>query len=81
MILQVNDDLSDRVEALFDTTPKYSSWFVKGRFGLDFPRHPRRFKTPLSRSGGPGEFPELTWKEALSLDARGAIRDVTRRGL
>ena len=67
MNLQVKDNLIYRVEAPFDSAPNYGNLCVKGRFGLDFATHPRRLKTPLIRDGGPGQFREATWDEALSL--------------
>lgn len=67
MDLHIKDDTIFRVGAPFDTAPNYGNLCVKGRFGTDFTTHPRRLKTPLIRTGGPGEFREATWDEALSL--------------
>ncbi len=67
MDLQIKDNLIYRVEAPFDSAPNYGNLCVKGRFGLDFATHPRRLKTPLIRDGGPGQFREATWDEALTL--------------
>lgn len=67
MDLHVKDNTVYRVAAPFDSAPNYGNLCVKGRFGLDFTMHPRRLKMPLIRSGGPGEFREATWEEALTL--------------
>ena len=78
MNLQVKDNLIYRVEAPFDSAPNYGNLCVKGRFGLDFATHPRRLKTPLIRDGGPGQFREATWDEALALVSEklaGLVRD------
>jgi formate dehydrogenase alpha subunit len=66
MNLQIKDDMIYRVEAPFDAAPNYGNLCVKGRFGLDYTTHPRRLKKPLIRNGGPGEFREATWEEALT---------------
>ena len=67
MDLHVRDGLIYRVEAPFDAAPNYGNLCVKGRFGLDFATHPRRLRKPLIRTGGPGEFREASWDEALAL--------------
>ena len=67
MDLHVRDGLIYRVEAPFDAAPNYGNLCVKGRFGLDFATHPRRLRKPLIRNGGPGEFREASWDEALAL--------------
>ena len=67
MNLHIKDDLIYRVTAPFDSAPNYGNLCVKGRFGTDFTTHPGRLRTPLIRSGGPGEFREATWEEALTL--------------
>jgi formate dehydrogenase alpha subunit len=67
MNLHIKDNHIYRVSAPFDTAPNYGNLCVKGRFGTDYTTHPRRLKTPLIRSGGPGEFREATWDEALNL--------------
>ena len=40
---------------------------VKGKFGLDFIKHPDRLTTPLIKKEG--EFVEATWDEAIDLVA------------
>ncbi len=65
--LRLKDGLIYRVDAPFDTAPNYGNLCVKGRFGLDYVTHPRRLTRPLIRSGGPGEFREASWEEALTL--------------
>jgi formate dehydrogenase alpha subunit len=67
MDLYIKDDIIYRVGAPFDAAPNYGNLCVKGRFGTDYTTHPRRLKTPLIRTGGPGEFREATWDEALTL--------------
>ncbi|MBI5961195.1 MAG: formate dehydrogenase subunit alpha, partial [Chloroflexi bacterium] len=67
MDLHIKNDLIFRVNAPFDTAPNYGNLCVKGRFGTDYTTHPRRFTTPLIRDGGPGQFREATWDEALTL--------------
>ncbi len=80
MDLHIKDDTIFRVGAPFDTAPNYGNLCVKGRFGTDFTTHPRRLKTPLIRTGGPGEFREATWDEALSLVSAQLSRIVRDRG-
>ncbi|GAB4576025.1 MAG: hypothetical protein Kow0077_30450 [Anaerolineae bacterium] len=65
--LNIRDNLIYRVDAPFDAAPNYGQLCVKGRFGTDFVTHPSRLTTPLIRNGGPGEFREATWEEALTL--------------
>lgn len=48
--------------------PNDGSLCVKGRFAVDFVRHPDRLKTPLIRKKG--ELIEATWNEAYKLIAR-----------
>ena len=67
VLLHIKDDLIYRVTAPFDAAPNYGNLCVKGRFGMDFTTHPSRLRTPLIRSGGPGEFREATWEEALTM--------------
>ncbi len=67
MELRIRDDLIYRVDAPFDAAPNYGNLCVKGRYGTDYTKHPRRLSAPLIRSGGPGEFREATWDEALAL--------------
>jgi formate dehydrogenase alpha subunit len=66
VLLHIKDDLICRVTAPFDAAPNYGNLCVKGRFGMDFATHPSRLRTPLMRAGGPGEFREATWEEALT---------------
>ncbi len=65
--LHIKDDLIFRVDAPFDVAPNYGNLCVKGRYGTDYTKHPRRLTTPLIRSGGPGEFRAASWDEALTL--------------
>ncbi len=67
MDLHIKDNLIYRVGAPFDAAPNYGNLCVKGRFGTDYTTHPRRLRTPLIRSGGPGQFREASWDEALAL--------------
>jgi formate dehydrogenase alpha subunit len=48
--------------------PNDGSLCVKGRFAVDFVRHPDRLKTPLIRKNG--ELTEATWDEAYKLIVR-----------
>ncbi|KAB2864273.1 MAG: molybdopterin-dependent oxidoreductase, partial [Anaerolineae bacterium] len=80
MNLHIKDDVIYRVSAPFDSAPNYGNLCVKGRFGLDFTTHPRRLKTPLIRNGGPGEFREATWAEALNLVAEKLSQFVQESG-
>jgi formate dehydrogenase alpha subunit len=77
MNLHIKNDMIYRVSAPFDTAPNYGNLCVKGRFGTDYTTHPRRLKTPLIRSGGPGEFREATWDEALTLVSE-KLADIVR---
>ncbi|NWF70804.1 MAG: formate dehydrogenase subunit alpha [Chloroflexi bacterium] len=67
MNLHIKNDMIYRVSAPFDAAPNYGNLCVKGRFGTDFTTHPGRLKAPLIRDGGPGQFREATWDEALTL--------------
>ncbi len=80
MNLHIKDDVIYRVSAPFDSAPNYGNLCVKGRFGLDFTTHPRRLTTPLIRNGGPGEFREATWDEALTLVAEKLSQMVRESG-
>lgn len=80
MHLHIKDHLIYRVSAPFDTAPNYGNLCVKGRFGTDFVNHPSRLTTPLIRSGGPGEFREATWDEALTLVSQELTRIVQTYG-
>jgi formate dehydrogenase major subunit len=57
------------VEVTSDSSyaPNFGNTCVKGRFGYDFVRHPKRLKVPLVRKGD--FFKETTWDEALGLVA------------
>lgn len=80
MDLHIKNDMIYRVGAPFDAAPNYGNLCVKGRFGTDFTMHPRRLKTPLIRAGGPGEFREATWAEAMSLVSSRLSRIVRDHG-
>lgn len=80
MDLHIKNDMIYRVGAPFDAAPNYGNLCVKGRFGTDFTMHPRRLKTPLIRAGGPGEFREATWEEAMSLVSSRLSRIVRDHG-
>ncbi len=80
MDLHIKNDMIYRVGAPFDAAPNYGNLCVKGRFGTDFTMHPRRLKTPLIRVGGPGEFREATWAEAMSLVSSRLSRIVRDHG-
>jgi formate dehydrogenase alpha subunit len=75
MNLQVKDSFIYAVEAPFDAAPNYGMLCVKGRYGTDYVRHPRRVKTPLirvNREDGRSAEPvwrEATWDEALDFVA------------
>ena len=75
MTLNVKDDFIYSVEAPFDAAPNYGMLCVKGRYGTDYVKHPRRIKTPLiraNREAGRSAEPvwrEATWEEALDLVA------------
>jgi formate dehydrogenase alpha subunit len=80
MNLHSRQDMIYRVSAPFDAAPNYGNLCVKGRFGTDFTTHPRRLKQPLLRMGGPGEFREATWDEALSLVSERLAQIVRQHG-
>jgi formate dehydrogenase alpha subunit len=80
MNLHIKDDLIYRVSAPFDSAPNYGNLCVKGRFGTDFTTHPGRLRTPLIRTGGPGEFREATWDEALALTSEKLAQIVRESG-
>lgn len=73
--LNVKDNVIYSVEAPFDAAPNFGMLCVKGRFGTDYVKHPRRIKTPLIRTNrdmGRSAEPawrEATWDEALDLVA------------
>ncbi|MCA9954877.1 MAG: molybdopterin-dependent oxidoreductase, partial [Anaerolineales bacterium] len=78
--LQVKDDYIYAVEAPFDAAPNYGMLCVKGRFGTDYVKHPRRVKTPLIRTNrdegrsAPPQWREATWDEALDYVADNLVR-------
>ena len=86
MNLQVKDNFIYAVEAPFEAAPNYGMLCVKGRFGTDYVKHPRRIKTPLirvNRHEGRSAKPiwrEATWDEALDLTADELARIVQTHG-
>ncbi len=86
MNLNLKDDTIYAVEAPFDAAPNYGMLCVKGRFGTDYVRHPRRVKTPLIRTNreeGRSANPvwrEASWDEALDLVADELVRIVQNHG-
>ncbi len=68
MELNVKDNEVVKVTSDADLPgPNKGSLCVKGRFGMDFIKHPDRLKTPLIRKNG--ELVEASWDEALDLVA------------
>lgn len=84
--LQVKDDYIYAVEAPFDAAPNYGMLCVKGRFGTDYVKHPRRVKTPLIRTNreegrsAPPHWREATWDEALDVVADNLTRITKESG-
>lgn len=84
--LNVKDGYIYRVDAPFDAAPNYGMLCVKGRFGTDYVKHPRRVKTPLirmNREEGRSAEPvwrEATWNEALDLVADQLVGIVHENG-
>ncbi len=84
--LHVKDGFIYRVDAPFDAAPNYGMLCVKGRFGTDYVKHPRRVKTPLirvNRDHGRSAEPiwrEASWDEALDLVADELVRIVQNHG-
>ena len=84
--LNVKDGYIYRVDAPFDAAPNYGMLCVKGRFGTDYVKHPRRVKTPLirvNRDAGRSAEPvwrEATWDEALDLVADELVKIVQNQG-
>ncbi|MCP4419677.1 MAG: formate dehydrogenase subunit alpha [Chloroflexi bacterium] len=84
--LQIKDEYIYAVEAPFDAAPNYGMLCVKGRFGTDFVKHPRRVKNPLirvNREDGRSAKPvwhEVTWDEALDFVADEMVRIVKSKG-
>jgi formate dehydrogenase alpha subunit len=77
--LMVANDRIVRVKAPFEVAPNYGRLCTKGRFGVDFVRHPSRLTSPLIRKDygvtprqpvGLEGFRHATWEEALDLGAR-----------
>ena len=68
------------VEVTSDSSygPNFGNTCVKGRFGYDFVRHPKRLKVPLVRKGD--FFKETTWDEALGLVAETLLQLKERYG-
>lgn len=86
MNLNLKDGTIYAVEAPFDAAPNYGMLCVKGRFGTDYVRHPRRVKTPLIRANrqegrsAPPVWREATWDEALDYVADELARLVQTHG-
>ncbi|MBE2201351.1 MAG: formate dehydrogenase subunit alpha [Anaerolinea sp.] len=86
MNLHVKENTIYAVEAPFDAAPNYGMLCVKGRFGTDYVRHPRRVKTPLIRANrqegrsAPPVWREATWDEALDYVADELVRLVQTHG-
>ncbi|MCB8967256.1 MAG: formate dehydrogenase subunit alpha [Ardenticatenaceae bacterium] len=84
--LNIKDDTIYAVEAPFDAAPNYGMLCVKGRFGTDYVRHPRRVQTPLIRANreagrsAPPVWREATWDEALDYVADELVRIVKNHG-
>jgi formate dehydrogenase alpha subunit len=80
MNLKVKDDYLYAVEAPFDSAPNYGMLCVKGRFGVDFVRHPGRVTKPLIRTNreegrsAKAIWREASWDEALDLVADQLVR-------
>ncbi|GJM42349.1 MAG: formate dehydrogenase subunit alpha [Ardenticatenaceae bacterium] len=84
--LQVKDEYIYAVEAPFDAAPNYGMLCVKGRFGTDYVKHPRRVKTPLIRTNreegrsAPPKWREATWDEALDYVADSLVNITKESG-
>ncbi|MCP5096818.1 MAG: formate dehydrogenase subunit alpha, partial [Chloroflexi bacterium] len=84
--LSVKDGYIYRVDAPFDAAPNYGMLCVKGRFGTDYVKHPRRIKTPLirtNRAEGRSAKPiwrEASWDEALDFVADELVRITKENG-
>ncbi len=63
--VEVKNDKIMRVEPDPEGPANKGQDCVKGKFGLDFIKHPDRLKTPLIKKNG--EFVKATWEEAFSL--------------
>lgn len=86
LLLNVKDNFIYAVEAPFEAAPNYGMLCVKGRFGTDYVKHPRRVKTPLireNRADGRSAEPvwrEATWDEALDYVADELARITKKHG-
>ncbi len=84
--LNVNNGYIYRVDAPFDAAPNYGMLCVKGRFGTDYVKHPRRVKKPLiraNRDAGRSAKPvwrEASWDDALDFVADELVRIVKDQG-
>lgn len=69
--LNIKDDFIYAIEAPFEAAPNYGMLCVKGRFGTDFVRHPRRLTQPLIRTNlhegrsAKAQWRRASWDEAL----------------
>ena len=86
MNLKIKDETIYAVEAPFDSAPNYGMLCVKGRFGVDYVRHPGRLTKPLIRQNreegrsAKAVWLEATWNEALDLVADQLVRIRTNYG-
>ena len=80
MDLKIKDDSIYAVEAPFEAAPNHGMLCVKGRFGVDFVRHPGRVTKPLIRQNreegrsAKAVWREASWDEALDLVADQLVR-------
>jgi formate dehydrogenase alpha subunit len=86
LTLHIKDETIYRVSSPFEAAPNYGMLCVKGRFGTDFTRHPRRLRQPLirvntdqPRSAEP-VWREASWDEALELVASSLAKIVGEHG-
>ncbi|OIP49297.1 MAG: formate dehydrogenase subunit alpha [Deltaproteobacteria bacterium CG23_combo_of_CG06-09_8_20_14_all_60_8] len=68
LILKIKGRTLMEVVTNNDKPPNYGMLCVKGRFALDFIRHPDRLTQPLVRKCG--ELVESSWEDALTLVAK-----------
>ena len=86
MNLNIKDGYIYRIDAPFDAAPNYGMLCVKGRFGTDYVKHPRRIKQPLIRENveeGRSAEPvwrEVSWDEALDYVADELVRIAREHG-
>ncbi len=86
MDLHVKDKLIYRVTAPFEAAPNYGMLCVKGRFGTDYVRHPRRVRKPLIRQNreqgrsAPPIWKEVSWDQALDFVADELVRIARQHG-